>query len=122
MSTLTGCGDSIVYDDWGESAGYARVEGVILSGPGTPVGRALIEVGRCGPAFDQGFGANARAATDGKYSLRLELPPVGTYRGSMKVECDITVNRGQATVRKEITFAPSKPQVTPLVVNFTLQP
>ena len=94
LSVLADCRSIVIIDDWGPSAGYTLVTGLVSTATGTPARGAEVTLSRCSSPVG-GFLASALTDNAGRYRLLGALPPIG-FPGlldTLEVRCDVFVNR-----------------------------
>lgn len=93
------CDDGTIVDDWGPSAGHAAVVGHVYTAAGLAVAAGMeVALTRCGDPIG-GFAGNTTTDSQGAYSVRGDLPPVGVLPSlpdSLSVQCELRAGRGFA--------------------------
>ena len=99
VAVCAGCNDGTIADDWGPSAGHARVEGHVFDASGARVAQGMeVALTRCGSPIG-GYAGSATSDSQGAYSILGSLPPVGLLPelpDSLEVQCEIIAGRGYA--------------------------
>lgn len=93
------CDDGTIVDNWGPSAGHAVVVGHVYTATGLPVAAGMeVALTRCGDPIG-GFAGSTTTDSQGAYSVRGDLPPVGVLPSlpdSLSVQCELLAGRGFA--------------------------
>jgi hypothetical protein len=122
---MAGCNSDTIVDDWGPSAGYARLTGRVTTTAGLPISGAEVSVARCSHPI-VGMIGSALTSTDGTYSITGALPPVGLLppvrADTIRARCGVFINRSPMPVDSiDVRFAADSLALPRQVLDLTVR-